>query len=303
MIYAKYTSLKLWGLLLVVSTLLASPVLAQADEMVKSGTMPSLFDANERLPKPDLSVLLRLRFLITTDFPPFGFLDQTGHLTGYNMDLIREVCKELGVEAKCEVQAVPFSDIQIGLLSKHADAAVAGMAVTRAIRADFAFSRPYLMLPARFVVRKHVVPAPKTAADLDGTAVGVVTGTAHEAMLKAFFPGIKPMGFADQAALMQALQQGAVQTVFTDGLQASFWLASQSTGKATGKAENQPGEPCCEFLDGPFLSQHFLGEGMTIMVRKEDGFLAAAFDYALAALSRKGRLDELSRRYFVSDLY
>lgn len=294
MISLRDTSLKLWGMFTVVLGLLASAVPSLADDVSSKGTMPVLFDANERLPKPDLSVLLRLRFLVTVDFPPFGFLDQTGHLTGYNIDLIREVCHELGVEAKCEVQAVPFSDIEIGLLSKHADAAVAGMAVSRSIRADFAFSRPYLMLPARFVARKQELASVKSAKDLEGKSVGVVTGTAHEAMLKAFFPAIKPTGFADQAKLMQALQQGSVAAVFTDGLQASFWLASQPA--------KQSGSACCAFLDGPFLSQHFLGEGMTIMVRKEDGFLAAAFDYALAALSRKGRLEELSRRYFVSGL-
>lgn len=291
MIYLKNTSLKLWGMLVVVLGLLASTALARAEDVSKNGTMPTLFDANERLPKPDLSVLLRLRFLVTVDFPPFGFLDQTGHLTGYNIDLIREICHELQVEAKCEVQAVPFSDIEIGLLSKHADAAVAGMAVTKSIRADFAFSRPYLMLPSRFVTRKQQLAALPSASDLNGKAVGVVTGTAHEAMLKAFFPAIQPTGFADQAKLMQAMQQGSVAAAFTDGLQASFWLASP------------PAKGCCAFMDGPFLSQHFLGEGMSIMVRKEDGFLAAAFDYALAALSRKGRLEALSRRYFVSGLY
>jgi polar amino acid transport system substrate-binding protein len=147
------------------------------------------------------------------------------------------------------------------------------------------------MLPARFVTRKQQLASLTSASDLNGKPVGVVTGTAHEAMLKAFFPAIQPTGFADQAKLMQALQQGSVAAAFTDGLQASFWLASP------------PANGCCAFIDGPFLSQHFLGEGMSIMVRKEDGFLAAAFDYALAALSRKGRLEELSRRYFVSGLY
>ncbi|RUW60499.1 amino acid ABC transporter, partial [Mesorhizobium sp. M4B.F.Ca.ET.049.02.1.2] len=37
--------------------------------------VPVLWDAKERLPKPDLSALPRLRFLTTTDFPPFNFLD------------------------------------------------------------------------------------------------------------------------------------------------------------------------------------------------------------------------------------
>ena len=44
--------------------------------------VPVLWDAKERLPKPDLSALPRLRFLTTTDFPPFNFLDGAGRLSG-----------------------------------------------------------------------------------------------------------------------------------------------------------------------------------------------------------------------------
>ncbi|KAA3507597.1 transporter substrate-binding domain-containing protein [Agrobacterium vitis] len=300
----KVTSLKTKGRMTAITVLAAfacgvvpflslglAPLPVQAQALPSQQSVPVLFDARARLPKPDLSVLLRLRFLTTVDFPPFSFLDQTGHLTGYNIDLVREICRELDVEAKCEVQAVPFSDMEIALLSKHGDAAVAGMAVTAGLRRDFAFSRPYLMLPARFIVLRDTLGKADTPAALAGKPVGIVTGTAQEAMLKAFFPAIVPVGFADQAALMDALKQKKIQAAFADGLQLSFWLASNVSAQ------------CCVFLGGPFLSQQFLGEGMTIMVRKEDGFLAAAFDYALVSLSRKGRLDELSRRYFAEGFY
>jgi len=36
---------------------------------------PVFWDTKELLPKPDLTALPRLRFLTTTDFPPFHFLD------------------------------------------------------------------------------------------------------------------------------------------------------------------------------------------------------------------------------------
>ncbi|OLP51062.1 transporter substrate-binding domain-containing protein [Allorhizobium taibaishanense] len=276
-----------WAALCLSSLLISLPV-ARAEETV-SGTPPILFDVRARLPKPDLSVLLRLRFLTTVDFPPFSFLDQTGHLTGYNIDLVREICRELDVEAKCEVQSVPFSDIEIALLSKHGDAAVAGMAVTAGLRRDFAFSRPYLMLPARFVVARG--SASGTPAMLSGKQVGVVAGSAQEAMLKAFFPATVAVPVANQADLMEALKQKKLAAVFADSLQSSFWLASPASSQ------------CCAYLGSPYFSQGFLGEGMTIMVRKEDGFLSAAFDYALVSLSRKGRLDELARRYFPEGFY
>ncbi|TIT46268.1 MAG: transporter substrate-binding domain-containing protein, partial [Mesorhizobium sp.] len=71
--------------------------------------VPVLWDAKERLPKPDLSALPRLRFLTTTDFPPFNFLDGAGRLSGFHVDLARAICAELGIAEKCQIQALPWA--------------------------------------------------------------------------------------------------------------------------------------------------------------------------------------------------
>ncbi|RUX99522.1 transporter substrate-binding domain-containing protein, partial [Mesorhizobium sp. M2A.F.Ca.ET.040.01.1.1] len=74
--------------------------------------VPVLWDAKERLPKPDLSALPRLRFLTTTDFPPFNFLDGAGRLSGFHIDLARAICAELGVAEKCQIQALPWNELE-----------------------------------------------------------------------------------------------------------------------------------------------------------------------------------------------
>ena len=58
---------------------------------------PMFWDATERLPKPDLAALARLRFLTTTDFPPFNYLDGNGRLSGFHVDLARAICAELAI--------------------------------------------------------------------------------------------------------------------------------------------------------------------------------------------------------------
>ncbi|RYE61110.1 MAG: transporter substrate-binding domain-containing protein, partial [Oxalobacteraceae bacterium] len=60
-------------------------------------SLPLLFDQRERLQKPDLASVPRIRFLTTVDFPPFNFIDQSGKLSGFHIDLAREICRELGV--------------------------------------------------------------------------------------------------------------------------------------------------------------------------------------------------------------
>jgi len=253
--------------------------------------LPLLFDARERLAKPDLSSIVRLRFLTSVDFPPFNFTDQTGKLAGFHIDLAREICDELEITDKCQIQALPFADLQDALSASQGDAVIAGVAVTPALRQRFAFSRPFLMLPARFV-RNLKTPGEGTAVTaLAGRSVGVVADTAHEAMLKAFFPTIKAVPFETKEELLAAVKDGKIDAAFADGLQLSFWVSSPASDK------------CCALFDGPYISEQFLGEGMTIMLRQQDSVLTAAIDHALATLSRNGRLQEIYLRYFPNGLY
>jgi polar amino acid transport system substrate-binding protein len=263
------------------------PVHAQQPQ----SSLPLLFDARERLAKPDLSSLVRLRFLTSVDFPPFNFTDQNGKLSGFNVDLAREICGELEIADKCEIQALPFADLKEALAASQGDAVIAGLAVTPELRSQFTFSRPYLMLPARFARSVKADIKGDTAAALAGRPVGVVKATVHEAMLAAYFPEIKAVPFDSKEALLAALKDGKVDAAFADALQLSFWVSSQASGK------------CCALFDGPYPSEQFLGEGMTIMLRQNDAILTAALDHALAALSRSGRLQEIYLRYFPAGLY
>jgi polar amino acid transport system substrate-binding protein len=263
------------------------PALAQQ----APSSLPLLFDARERLAKPDLSSLVRLRFLTSVDFPPFNFTDQNGKLAGFNVDLAREICGELEVAAKCEIQALPFADLNEALAASQGDAVIAGLAVTSELRKQFTFSRPYLMLPARFARNTKAEIKGDTAAALSGRSVGVVKGTVHEAMLAAYFPAVKAVPFDNKEALLAALKDAKVDAAFADALQLSFWVSSQASAR------------CCALFDGPYMSEQFLGEGMTIMLRQNDSVLTAALDHALAALSRNGRLQEIYLRYFPYGLY
>jgi polar amino acid transport system substrate-binding protein len=187
---------------------------------------------------------------------------------------------------------VPFGDLQDALAASQGDAVIAGIAVTPGLRERFAFSRPFLQLPARFARNLKAAPIKgATVSSLAGRSVGVVRSTAHEAMLAAFFPAIKPVAFDSKDALLAALKEGKVDAVFADGLQLSFWVSSAAA------------EKCCALFEGPYLSQQFLGEGMTIMLRQQDAELTAAINHALATLSRNGRLQEIYLRYFPHGLY
>lgn len=263
---------------------LLSPVPLAAQD--GGSSFPQLFDARERLAKPDLSGIPRLRFLTSLDFPPFNFADQGGKPSGFHVDLARAICDELEIADRCEIQAMPYQELQDALDRGEGDAILAGIAVTAKLRQDYLFSRPYMVLPARFLAARKAGLSGTAATALTGKLVGVVTESAHEAMLKAWFPTAKAIAFADRIALENGLRIGVVDAVFGDGVQLSFWAAGAEAGQ------------CCAFLDGPFVSDRFLGEGLTVMLPGNADVLQQAMDHALLTLSREGRLNELYLRYF-----
>ena len=251
----------------VLCALVVLAVPARADEP----QVPVFWDAKERLPKPDLSALERLRFLTTTDFPPFNFLDASGRLSGLHVDLARAVCAELGITDKCQIQALPWGELEQALQKGDGEAIIAGIAVTQETRAKYAFSRPYLQFPARFVMPKETTVSEPIYDKIKGTSIGVIAGSAHERMLRDYFPDVKVATYPSQERLFGDLKAGKIAGAFGDGMRFGFWLAG-------AEAAN-----CCRFAGGPYLAPEYLGTGLAIAVKADDPALADAFNYALHA--------------------
>ena len=253
--------------------------------------IPLFWDTKERLVKPDLAAIPRVRFLTTIDFPPFNFIDANGRLTGFHVDLTRAICAELEIMEKCQIQALPWAELKPALAARDGEAIVAGLAVTEEARRTYAFSRSYLQFPARFIMPKDKAVTEPVFSKLRGERIGVIAGSAHEKMLRAYFPDAKPVTYSKQEWLLGDLKAGKLAAVFSDGMRLGFWLAgSDSAG-------------CCRYAGGPYLSPEFLGSGLAIAVEPENAVLATAFDYALQQISAKGIFAELYLRYFPVSFY
>ena len=249
------------------------------------------WDSKERLPKPDLSGLKRLRFLTTTDFPPFNFLDSAGRPSGFHVDLAREICAELGIEDKCEIQVLPWNELDEALASGRGEAIIAGIAVTEDTRSKYAFSRPYLQFPARFAMRKTGAVTEPIYQKIQGERIGVMAGSGHERMLRDYFPDVRVVTYSRPNWLYADLKSGKIDGAFGDGMRLAFWLAGAD---ASG---------CCRFAGGPYLAPEYLGAGLAIATSVDNPQLADAFDYALQQIAVKGRFAELYLRYFPVSFY
>ncbi|WP_322417815.1 transporter substrate-binding domain-containing protein [Mesorhizobium huakuii] len=266
---------------LLIAALSLAPGVRAAEPQV-----PVLWDAKERLPKPDLSALPRLRFLTTTDFPPFNFLDGAGKLSGFHIDLARAICAELGIADKCQIQALPWGELEGALEKGEGEAIIAGIAATPQSRQTYAFSRSYLQFPARFITPKNKAFAEPVFDKLRSKRVGVIAGSAHERMLRDYFNTVQIVSFDGPEALYSDLKAGKIDAAFGDGMRFAFWLGGSD---AAG---------CCRFAGGPYLAPEYLGTGMAIATRADNPALAEALDYALQEISMKGTFAEFYLRYF-----
>ena len=279
-------STALSGVALSLALALAPVPLAQAADQV---FVPSFWDPQHHVDRPDTGNLRIIRFVTEDDYPPFDFALPDGTLSGFNVDLARALCEELRVQ--CTVQPRRWDTIIEAIEQGRADAAVASIAITPGNRQHVDFTAPYYKTPARFVARNPVVldeAIPETLAD---RTVGVIAGTAHQAYLRTYFPRTRLHTYENATALYSALKRNEVELAFGDGVSFALWLNGTD---AAG---------CCSFRGGPFTQTGYFGEGVGIAVRKDNIALRRALDYALKRLSERGVYADLYLKYFPVGFY
>jgi polar amino acid transport system substrate-binding protein len=275
------------------------PALAAAQGIAGQGTavqtksgsvvVPGFWDPKHRPERPDLARLGPIRFLTEDDYPPFNFKGPNGQLTGFNVDLARALCVELG--ATCTIQVRRFSTLLDALNKNEGDAVIASLAITPQNRERADFTDRYYRTPARFVARKEVLLDQITPEAIAGRTVGVVAGSAHEAYLRDFFPELKIKSYPNIETAFAALKRAETEMFFGDGITIAFWL--------NGKGSND----CCIFRGGPFTESHYFGEGVGIAVKRGNETLRQALNYGLFRLWEKGVYTDLYLRYFPISFY
>lgn len=241
--------------------------------------------AGQELPKR-----LVLRFLTESDYPPFDFYDDEGVLTGFNVDLARAICLEVG--ATCDIKVAPWDELIPSLKRGDADAIAAGHVMTPKLAAEVDFSDRYFFMPGRFAGKRDLKIANATPEGLENRRIAVAKGSPHEAYIKTFFSTYSGVQvFENQDRAREALLDGKVDLVFDDGVGLAFWLNGTNS------------KTCCEFKGGPFLEPRFFGDGMAMAISKKDPQTRKLINTALRRVRESGRLEELVQRYFPYRIY
>ena len=214
-------------------------------------------------------------------YPPFSFVDESGKLSGFEVELSEALAKELGVKVK--LQATPWAGILAALESKRLDIVVNQVTISDERKKKYVFSKPYTVSGIQAVVVKKNADSIKQPSDLSRKEVGMGLGTNYEQWLKEEVPSAIVKTYDDDPTKYQDLRVGRIDAILVDRL-AAFDLINKTNETLA--------------LAGDAFSRQEAG----IAVRKGEPELLKALDDALDKLRADGTLAKLSKQWFSADV-
>jgi lysine-arginine-ornithine-binding protein len=223
----------------------------------------------------------KIRIGTEAAYKPFAWVLPSGELTGFDIDIAKALCKQMGAE--CEIINQAFDGLIPALNANKVDAIIASMTITPDRLKAIDFAGPYYNVPASFI-------APKDAgleiseAGLDGKYVGVQRGSTMANYIKAKFPGARIQLYDTSDAANLDLASGRVDVVFADSVVLNDFLATPDGANFAVVGE-------------PVMDPEILGTGAGIGIRKGDTALKEKFDAALAAIIASGAYKTINDAY------
>lgn len=170
-------------------------------------------------PTPNLDRIIKSGKIVVgtiPDYVPFQMIHKNGELFGYNIDIMKDMAAELGVELEIKQPAFPV--LIPSLDNGEIDMIIMGMAITpkRALAVDF--SIPYFHTGYCLLVNKKHEGELKTLDDFNkaGIILGAMMGTPTVDEAQKACPQAKVKEFNNMGTAFMALLAGQVDAIFVD---------------------------------------------------------------------------------------
>ena len=229
-----------------------------------------------------------LRIGVEGAYPPFSWKEADGTLTGFDIDIAKALCENMGRE--CELVEQDWDGIIPALLAKKYDAIVASMSITEERKKRVDFTGKYYNTPAKFVAPKNA-GFDTTAEGLEGKTVGVQRGTIHQCYMEKAFPDVELKLYGTQEEVFLDLAAGRIDVQISDSIQSLEGFLTKPEGKDFA------------FLGDDQFDLECHGEGAGIAVRKGEDDLRLAFDKAIKAIRDDGTYARINAKYFDFDIF
>lgn len=172
-------------------------------------------------------------------YEPFEFQAEDGTWTGFDMDVVRAIAEDNGLELEVSVQ--PFDGIWLAPAAGKCDMVASSMTITEEREAAADFSKSYFDAFQSLLVRKADAETFNSLDALASKTIAVQTGTTGEAFANANKPeGATIQSFDEASAMFLALESGQVDAVLQDYLINKERADKQGTSAVSVKFEDTP---------------------------------------------------------------
>jgi len=214
---------------------------------------------------------------VKTDFPPFGFVDRTGAVQGFDIEVAQYLTRALfDAEGRLELVPVTSGSRIPFLYSEWIDIIVATMSITEERRQVLEFSEPYFITGSLLAVHKDSWV--KGIEDLAGKTVAVIEGSVQEKDLQQLAPTAKQVKFAQIPEALGALKEKRVDAFCQDDVVILALAKENPELRAVGK---------------PFIPRPY-----AMAVRKGDREFVSWVNKQLAKMKQDGTFEKIWGKYF-----
>ncbi|MGN0345205.1 MAG: amino acid ABC transporter substrate-binding protein [Lachnospiraceae bacterium] len=217
------------------------------------------------------------------EYPPYGYMDDNGEYTGFDLELAEKVCEMEGWELV--KKPIDWNSKDMELESGAIDCIWNGFTVDGR-EDDYTWSQPYVDNSQVIVVSE--ASGISTLADLAGKTVGVQAASAaltllqeDQAELAGTFGDLQE--FADYNSAFVELQAGSVDAVAMDVGVANYQIKTRGEGYT-------------------ILPEVLNSEKYAVGFKKGNTELCDIVDADLTKLAKDGTIAELAEKYDIADL-
>ncbi len=223
-----------------------------------------------------------IRAGVDAPYPPFEYKAPDGTLTGFEIELGNEVCKDItGKDCDWVIQA--WDGIIPGLLARKYDMIFSSMSINEERQKRVLFSDAYYTTPSAFFAKGKFDPAMSK-----GTRIGVQRATIQDTYLTEFLADAEIVRYTTADDMVVDIKGGRLDAIFVDAPVGLEMLGEGSDIVQVG-----------DFVKEPV---RIFGEGVGAAFRKRDTELESAVSAALEKIKASGKYDEIMNRYFDFDI-
>ncbi len=218
-------------------------------------------------------------YVFATDatWPPMEFVDDSGEIVGFDVDLINAIAEAEGITI--QLRNTAWDGIFAGLANRAYDGIISSVTITEERKKIMDFTDPYTNAGQVLIVRADMADV-SVLDDLVGRRVGVQNGTTGDFVLDDY-PGVIRMAYDEIGFAVEDLMNRNVDGVVADSPIAADYVMNNPNYQGRLKIAGEP------------FTEEYLG----IAVNKGNTELLNKLNSGLRKLRESGVIEELERKW------